>query len=201
MWRWSATTSHSTAHIAPLQRSHCGRWQCPAASGTAQAQHSSQSDPPVSAAAGSSLAVFDSQDEEVPQMTGIFAASPLSSRRLQGYLSQSPSSSQALQSPQSSASAVACSDRAWSLSLQPGANQFLLLVTAPGAAVSPAQLNASADIILVSLPQDCAPGSPSTGLRLPAARTLRVAEPVVDHTAVSCCQPGCVRGRGLRAGW
>ena len=83
-------------------------------------------------------------------MTGIFAASPLSSRKLQGDLSQSPSSSQALQSPQSSASAVACSDRAWSLSLQPGANQFLLLVTAPGAAVSPAQLNASADIILVT---------------------------------------------------
>ena len=84
-------------------------------------------------------------------MAGVFAASPLSSRKLQGDPSQSPASSQALQSPQSSASAVACSDRAWSLTLQPGANQFLMLVTAPGAAVSPAQLNASADIILVSL--------------------------------------------------
>ena len=23
----------------------------------------------------------------------------------------------------------------------------------------------------------------------------------MDHAALSCCQPGCVRGRGLRAGW
>ena len=86
-------------------------------------------------------------------MQGVLVASPAASRRLHAASSaSSPGSGPALQSPQSSQSAAACSDRSWALQLQPGANQFLMLVTAPGAAVSTAMLNnASADIILVRL--------------------------------------------------